>query len=86
MSKTDFISARIEPSLKTSAEGVLSKLGLSTSEAITLFLNQVVLRQGLPFAVKLPNAQTTAAFEELETNNGVAFSGSTEALFAELSR
>jgi DNA-damage-inducible protein J len=86
MSKTDFISARIEPSLKASAEGVLSKLGLSTSEAITLFLNQVVLRQGLPFAVKLPNAQTNKAIEELEARKGHPFQGTTEALFAELSQ
>jgi DNA-damage-inducible protein J len=86
MSKSDFISARIEPALKTSAEEVLRQLGLSTSEAITMFLSQIVLQQGLPFAVKIPNAHTIKAIEELEANQGNHFSSSTDALFAELSQ
>ncbi len=38
MTKTETVRARIEPELKRDAEAVLSELGLSTSEAITLFL------------------------------------------------
>ena len=37
------------------AENILSKLGLSMSEAVSLFLAQVLLWDGLPFGVALPD-------------------------------
>ena len=54
MAKTDTMYMRIEPTLKANAEAILSKLGLTHDEAINIFLNQVVLQRGLPFAVKMP--------------------------------
>lgn len=63
MAKTDIINARIEPSLKSASENILKALGLSTTEAITLFLRQVVLNQGLPFEVRLPNQESRKAME-----------------------
>ena len=77
MTKTETVRARIEPKLKRDAEAVLTKLGLSTSEAITLFLRQVTLRRGLPFPVQLPNEESRKAIAEardrvdLETYSGV---------------
>ena len=41
-------------------------MGVSTTDAITMFLRQVVLRNGLPFEVRVPNAETRRAIEELE--------------------
>jgi DNA-damage-inducible protein J len=64
VAKTETVRARIEPELKRDAEAVLSELGLSTSEAITLFLRQVTLRRGLPFRVHIPNAETRTAIAE----------------------
>lgn len=66
MSKTGYITARVDPHLKASAARVLSKLGVSTTDAITMFLRQVVLQGGLPFDVRIPNADTRKAIEELE--------------------
>ena len=66
MGKTGYITARVEPKLKASAGRVLTKIGVSTSDAITIFLRQVVMRQGMPFDVAVPNAQTSRAIEELE--------------------
>jgi DNA-damage-inducible protein J len=40
--------------------------GVSTSDAIAMFLWQVVMRQGMPFDVAVPNARTRRAIEELE--------------------
>ena len=37
------------------AENILSELGLSMSEAVSIFLAQVVLLEGLPFGVALPD-------------------------------
>jgi DNA-damage-inducible protein J len=66
MNKTGYITARVEPKLKESAGRVLKKIGVSTSDAITMFLRQVVMRQGMPFDVAVPNARTQRAMEELE--------------------
>lgn len=46
--------ARVASDLKDEAEQVFDKLGLTTTEAIRLFLVQVRLRGGMPFAVALP--------------------------------
>jgi DNA-damage-inducible protein J len=63
MTKTAMIRARVEPVLKDTAEGVLRALGLSPTDAITLFYKQVTLNQGLPFPVRLPNAKTRRAMQ-----------------------
>ena len=64
MAKTETIRARVEPDLKMQAERVLRELGLSATEAITLFYKQVVLRQGVPFDVSIPNAATVEALRQ----------------------
>jgi DNA-damage-inducible protein J len=64
MSKTETIRARVEPKLKRDAEAVFEKIGLTSSEAITLFLTQVTLSKGLPFPVRIPNARTRRAISE----------------------
>lgn len=67
MGKTGYITARIEPKLKARAARVLATVGVSTTDAITMFLRQVVLRNGLPFEVRVPNAETKRAIEELKS-------------------
>jgi len=62
--RTQMIHARIDPALKRSAERIFDRLGVSTTEAIRLFLKQVELHRGLPFAVSIPNAGTIAAIKE----------------------
>ena len=54
MAKTNNLHIRIDPVIQGKAEKVLRKLGMSIPDAITVFLNQVSLRGGLPFEVKLP--------------------------------
>jgi DNA-damage-inducible protein J len=62
--KTLMIHARVEPKLKRSAERIFSEIGMTTTEAIRLFLKQVELHRGLPFPVSVPNAETVAAMRE----------------------
>lgn len=81
MAKTAFLNARIDPDLKTEAEKVLAGVGVSTSQAITMFYRQVVLRRGLPFDVCVPNAETLAALKEADAAGGQTISGSTESAF-----
>ena len=66
MAKTDTLHIRVEPEVKKNAENTLNQLGLSTSEAINIFLHQVILTGGLPFNVILPryNTETEVAMKE----------------------
>ena len=64
MTKSEMIRARVEPDLKREAERVFSQLGLSPTAAIRLFYKQVALQHGLPFAVKVPNAETREALRQ----------------------
>jgi DNA-damage-inducible protein J len=59
------IRARIEPGLKSDAESVLEKLGLTPSEAIRLLYKQITLAGGLPFEVKIPSASTRKAMRDV---------------------
>ena len=56
MEKTATLNLRINPEDKKSAETVLSKLGVPMATAVNIFLKQVALTGGIPFAVTLPKA------------------------------
>ncbi len=53
--KDAVVRARVEPRLKEDAETVFETLGISTTEAIRMFLTQVRMRRGLPFPVEIPS-------------------------------
>ena len=65
--KTSNIFARVEPELKEQAEAVLNEIGLPMSNAITLFLKQIVLQRGVPFPVVIPPVlpRTSRALEAM---------------------
>lgn len=48
-----YVRARVDTKLKRDTERILDGLGLTTTEAIRLFLVQVRLQEGLPFHVGL---------------------------------
>jgi DNA-damage-inducible protein J len=50
------VRARVDLALKEETDRIFSELGISTTEAIRMFLSQVKLRRGLPFPVGLPSA------------------------------
>ena len=62
--KTAIIHARIESQAKQKAEGVLRKLGLTPTEAIRIFYQQISLRGGLPFPVLIPNELTDSTLKK----------------------
>lgn len=51
---TTLTNVRIDTQIKNEASDVLSGLGLNISEAVNIFLRQVILRGGLPFQVAYP--------------------------------
>lgn len=50
------IRARTTVAIKQDAEKVFDQLGLTPTQAISLFYRQVSLRRGLPFVVEVPIA------------------------------
>jgi DNA-damage-inducible protein J len=66
MSRTAFIRARTEPMLKKKAENIFKNLGLTATDAITLFYKQVILNRGIPFDIKIPNKETLKVFKETD--------------------
>ena len=63
--RTETVYTRVEPILKENAERILFQLGLTPSEAINIFLNQVVLQKGLPFEIKVPRMSQDEARKQL---------------------
>ena len=47
--KSEVVHARVQSNVKTESEKVLSVIGITLSQAIDLFLRQVILKKGLPF-------------------------------------
>jgi len=84
VAKTAMITTRVDPDLKADAEKVLSKLGISTTEAINLFLSQVRLRRGLPFDVKIPNKATLKAMKDAEEGRNLSSHDSFEEFFKKM--
>ena len=56
MEKTATLNLRVNPTVKSRAEEVLSRLGIPMSTAIDIYLNQISLTGSIPFAVALPKA------------------------------
>lgn len=89
MAKTNTLHIRVEPSVKQRAEATLNDLGISITEAINVFLNQVILNDGIPFEIKKPryNKETIQAIED--TKNGKNLSktyNSVDEMFEELDK
>jgi addiction module RelB/DinJ family antitoxin len=51
MKKSAVVRARIDAELKAQASKVLASCGLELSDAIRLYLQQVVLQEGIPFSI-----------------------------------
>ncbi len=74
MAKSDTIHLRVDPAVRADVEKTLKPLGLSTTEAINIFLHQIILAGGLPFAVRLPepNTVTLAAIEDANARRNLS--------------
>ena len=81
MNKSATIHARIEPETKVKAEVVLKKLGMSPTEAIRLFYNQICLRGGIPFPILIPNETTKKTLNKSSRGEDVQSFDSLEEMF-----
>jgi DNA-damage-inducible protein J len=79
------VQSRVNPELKAQAESVFASMGMSTADAIRIFLQQSVNDGGLPFQphAKIPNAETIAAFKEAEEGK-TSYHENVDAMFNDL--
>jgi DNA-damage-inducible protein J len=82
----DTVQARVPHELKQEAEAIFSAIGLKTSDAIRMFLQQSVNSGGLPFqpTARKPNAQTLEAMKEADSPENLPAYGSFADLRKEL--
>lgn len=66
MAKTAMIRARTSEEIKAKAEEILQQAGLNPSEAINIFYRQIILNNGLPFPVQIPNKTTLQTFKKTD--------------------
>ena len=60
------VRARIDVDLKEDVEKILSEIGISTSQAITMFMKGIKRERGIPFELKIPNEETLEAMREID--------------------
>lgn len=56
MEKTMTLNLRVNPTVKQQAEEVLKQLGIPMATAIDMYLRQITMTGGIPFALSLPKA------------------------------
>jgi DNA-damage-inducible protein J len=84
MPKSAMVRARVEPNLKEDAERLFEQLGLSATQAITLFYRQVALRRGLPFDVAIPNATTQRTLDATDRGENLTLCKDANDMFKRL--
>ena len=84
MPRTATIQARIDPEIKLKAQGILKKLHISMSEAISMYLTQVTLQKGIPFDLKIPNELTAETIRKSERGEEIHKVNTIDELFKEL--
>jgi len=64
------VRARVDTTLKKETEKIFEEIGVSTSQAIVMFLKAVKRERGIPFELKIPNDTTLKAMQEARENIG----------------
>ena len=86
MAKNETLHIRVSQDVKNEVEILLDQMGMSTAEAVNIFLNQVIIYGGIPFAIraKIPNETTRQAMYEAENNINLKKFKNAEDMFKEL--
>lgn len=66
MVTTTMVHVRVDEQIKAQATETLAAMGLSISDAVRVFLMRVVAEQQMPFALRVPNAETRTAMAEAD--------------------
>jgi len=84
MPKTATLTVRLDPRVKREAQEVLDRLGISASQAITMYFNQISEEKGLPFRPHIPNPETEAAMQDALADRNLKTFDNLDDLLADL--
>ena len=83
-SKDAAIRVRVNHKIKDQAEHVLHNMGITMSQAINIYLNQIIVYKSIPFSIKAPNKETIKTIKEARAKKGLIKSKDLKSLFEEL--
>jgi len=66
--KNERINIRVSKKTKVKSAKIFKELGLTTSQAIEIYLKAVIKKNGIPFKLRLPNEETLEAINDIENN------------------
>lgn len=82
MGKTETVHTRVTPEIKMKADKIFASIGLTTSQAIMLFLTASVNHNGMPFELTAPEENDDLKFAtSIATVDGVPPSEETKRIF-----
>ena len=64
MNNSSFVHVRVKTEVKEKAGEILSRIGLTHSEAINMFYAQILNYNGIPFEARIPNKETLKALKD----------------------
>lgn len=68
-----YVSLQLDANTRERAEQVLAELGVSLGDVVTLLMRRVANEGALPFDMKVPNEESLAAIDELESGRAPRF-------------
>lgn len=84
MSKTAIVRARVQPELKSIAEHVMEKLGITPTQAVTMLYKRIARDHEWPLELKIPNEETRRILEETDQGIGLVETKNLNELFSKL--
>lgn len=66
MAQSTVLQVRVEETLREKAEKILRKLGISPSQIVKMLYAQIVMRQGVPFALSMPQGKAIRHRDDIE--------------------
>jgi DNA-damage-inducible protein J len=68
MAKTSSLNIRLDPEIKSAADSVFSRFGITLADAVNIFLHKSIMVGGLPFDMLQPryNVETETAMKEAD--------------------
>jgi DNA-damage-inducible protein J len=84
MQPDEYITVRVKPEIKAGAQAILKEMGMSTSEAIDLFLTYIALKKSFPSDLHIPNETSLKAFQDSESGKNMKTFATLDELYQDL--
>lgn len=81
---TEPTNIRLDAEAKAQAYAVFEQIGIKPSQAFNMFLHQVRLQGGIPFELKVPNADTLQAIQDSDNRENLTGYGSVDEMFDDI--